>query len=353
MSRAYLGRLETGGVNYLEEIRAGLDFVGFGAAIPSQARVFVKPNLTFPSFRPGVMTAPAAIEALILALRDYTPNIWLGDGDSGGYNRFSMKGVYAATGIDEFARRHGATLVNLSELPRTTTVLECSTRSVAVGLPSLLVDGIDVLITMPVPKMHLNTTVSLTFKNQWGCIPEPRDRLKLHPYFREVVFALNQAVHARFAVIDGQFGLNRSGPMLGDVVELGWLAVTDGLGVGARLACELMQVDLDSVSHLRYARRMGAVPELTGIELNTDLSSFCGPKFTLSRRWTDLPGYLAFRSPTLARLAYFSPYSTRLHTMLDRVRRPFYDYDPPILEEPTAVWRAGVVVGQRRRWRSR
>lgn len=352
MNRAYIGRLAPRGGDYLERIRDGLDFVRFAHAVPANARVFIKPNLTFPSYRPGVMTSPAAVEAMVLAVLDHTPNVWLGDGDSGGYNRFSMAGVYGATGISDFAARHGATLVNLSELPRTTTVLRCPSRDVAVELPALLTEEIDVLITMPVPKMHLNTTVSLSFKNQWGCIPEPRDRLKLHPYFREVVLALNQALRARFAVIDGQFGLNRSGPLQGEVVELGWLAVADGIGAGARLGCELMGVDLDTVAHLRYAKAMGAVPELAELELNTDPAPFRGPPFTLERTWTDLPGYLAFRSSSLARLAYFSPWSSRLHQLLDRVRQPFYDYDPPALEDPAAAWQDGVVIGRHRRpWR--
>jgi 4-aminobutyrate aminotransferase-like enzyme len=48
-----------------------------------------------------------AIEAAILAIKDYTPHITIGDSDSGGYNRFSMDEVYRETGILDFAKKYG------------------------------------------------------------------------------------------------------------------------------------------------------------------------------------------------------------------------------------------------------
>ncbi len=53
------------------------------------SRVFIKPNLTFPTFKPGVITNPACLEQLIIALKDYTDDITVGEADGGGYNRFA------------------------------------------------------------------------------------------------------------------------------------------------------------------------------------------------------------------------------------------------------------------------
>jgi uncharacterized protein (DUF362 family) len=58
-----------------------------------------------------------------------------------------------------------------------------------------------------------------------GLHQEPAERLKLHPYFAEVIRGF-AAVAEAVLVIDGCYGLNRSGPMLGDAVELGWLLVS-------------------------------------------------------------------------------------------------------------------------------
>lgn len=324
--RAYVGRVAQDGAEYLERIRAGLDFVRFGEGLPAQPRVFIKPNLTFPTYRPGVMTSPDALEAAIVALQDYTPYISVGDSDSGGYNPFAMEEVYEATGIVHFAERHGVEVVNLSKLDRTPITFRVGGRDMVLDLPRLLVEDIDVLLTMPVPKVHTNTGVSLTFKNQWGCIPEPKDRLHLHPHFKETIVAVNSAVKAGCSIIDGRFGLNRSGPMKGDDVYLGWLAVTDDIGTGARITCELMQLSLERFPHLRYAKERGLIPELGQIDLNTPLHPFLGPRFYLRRIWTDLPGYAAFHNSSLAHLAYFSRWAQPLHRLLYRFREPFYDY---------------------------
>jgi uncharacterized protein (DUF362 family) len=323
-SRVFLDRISTAG--YLKAIQQGLRYIDFGRLISSDDRVFIKPNLTFPTYRPGVMTSLPAIEAAIQTIREYTPHIYIGDADGGGYNRFSMDQVYHETGLWAFAERYGVQVVNLSQVERRTISFQAGRRRFSLGLPRLLTDDMALLVTMPVPKVHANTGVSLTFKNQWGCIPEPADRLRLHPYLEHVVLEVNKAVKARVAIVDGTYGLSMNGPMQGEPVPLDWMLVTDGLGAGDRVACALMQVSLEKVRHLRHAQSRGLVPNLDEIALNQDLRPFVKQRFVLKRKWTDIPGLLAFRSPFLAYLAYFSPLSSVLHRILYLFREPFYDY---------------------------
>jgi uncharacterized protein (DUF362 family) len=322
--RAFLGSLLATG--YFDLIQQGLEWIGFGKLIPKDARVFIKPNLTFPTYRLGVMTNPQAVEAAILAVREYTPHIIIGDADSGGYNRFSMDEVYRETGLWQFAGKYGVQVVNLSKIERRTITFQYRNRDFSLDLPRLLTDEIDLLITMPVPKVHANTVVSLTFKNQWGCIPEPTDRLKLHPYLKHVVLEVNKAVKARVAIIDGGYGLNVNGPMRGRPVELDWVLVADDIGAGARLASELMQIPIEKIPHLSYAKKLGFIPDLSEIELNQDVQPFLKEKFVLRREWTDYPGFLAFHNAFLAYLAYFSPLAEILHRILYLFREPFYEY---------------------------
>jgi len=323
-NRVFLERVSTTG--YLSAVRQGLRYIDFGGLVSSDDQVFIKPNLTFPTYRPGVMTSLPAIEAAIQAIREYTPHIYLGDADSGGYNPFSMDLVYRETGLQALAQTYGVQVVNLSRLERRTISFQARGKHVSLDLPRLLTDEISLLVTMPVPKVHCNTGVSLTFKNQWGCIPEPNDRLRLHPYLERVVLEVSRAVKARVAIVDGTFGLNGNGPMRGEPVELDWILIADGLGAGARVACTLMQVPLVKVRHLRHAQAQGLVPALDEIALSQDYRPFLGPKFKLRRKWTDIPGLLAFRSPVLAHLAYFSPLASILHRILYLFREPFYRY---------------------------
>ena len=312
--------------NYFELIQQGLKWVGFNELVSKDSKVFIKPNLTFPTYRPGVMTNPRAVEAAILAIQEYTPHIIVGDADSGGYNRFSMDEVYRETGLKEFAKKYGVKIVNLSKVERRTITFQYQHRNFSLDLPRLLTDEIDLLITMPVPKVHANTIVSLTFKNQWGCIPEPNDRLRLHPYFKHVILEVNKAVKAKIAIVDGKYGLNVNGPLRGHPVELNWVLIANDIGAGALVACKLMQISIEKVPHLKYAKEMGFIPDFGEIELNQPIQPFIKEKFVLRREWTDYPGFLAFHNPFLAYLAYFSPLAELLHRLLYLFREPFYEY---------------------------
>ena len=50
------------------------------------------------------MTSLEAVEAAIIALKDYTSHIYVGDSDSGGYNPFSMHEVYGEIGMYELGQ---------------------------------------------------------------------------------------------------------------------------------------------------------------------------------------------------------------------------------------------------------
>jgi uncharacterized protein (DUF362 family) len=327
--RAFLGNLMES--DYLTLVRDGLRWIEFEKMIPSGGRVFIKPNLTFPTYQRGVMTNPQAVEAAIVALKEYTPNLFVGDADSGGYNRFSMDEVYRETGLWQFAEKYGVQVVNLSHVARTTISFRYRNKDFSLDLPRLLTDEIDLTITMPVPKVHVNSGVSLTFKNQWGCIPEPKDRLRLHPYLKHVIVEVNKAVKTKVAIVDGMYGLNDNGPLRGRAVELNWLLVANSIGVGARMALELMQVPIARMDHLIYAKSLGLIPEIDQIALNCDHRPFLKEKFVLRRALTDYPGLWAYHSPFLAYLGYFSPLAGILHWLLYLVRKPFYDYEKYVI----------------------
>jgi uncharacterized protein (DUF362 family) len=328
--KAFISDLNKG---YLESIREGLTWIQANEWIRPNSKIFIKPNLTYPTYQPGVMTSPQAVEAAILALRDYTSHIFIGDSDSGGYNRFSMDEVYMETGIAEFARMHDVKVINLSHEPRRLIRFSYQNRNFALGLPVLLTDEIDLMITMPVPKVHANSGVSLTFKNQWGCIPENQDRLRLHPYFKHVVLEVCKVCKTKLAIVDGAYGLNVNGPLRGEPIRLDWIVVTNDLGAGARVVTELMQIPLESIHHLSFARKQGLIPDLVEIDLNQELETFKRKKFYLRRKWTDIPGLLAFNSAIVAYLGYFSPLAGILHKVLYWFREPFYDYDKYVIRK--------------------
>jgi uncharacterized protein (DUF362 family) len=289
--------------------------------------VFLKPNLTFPVYRPGVMTSYECLKNVVEILVNRKYQVIIGEADSGGYNRFSIDEVFKGMGIDKLAAETGARIVNLSFTEPEWLEVRAGFRRLRVPVPKLLLHEIGAFITLPVPKVHLNTQVSMSIKNQWGCIQEPSERLKLHPYFAEVMYEFNRRLPNAHSIIDGRYGLNRSGPMLGDPVELNWLMVANDLVAADRICCRLMQIDELEVKYLRHFRDRGWWPELPAIRLRPDWEQFRKTKFYLKRKWTDLPGLVCFNNSFLAWLGYRSPLAGFAHWLLYLFREPFYDYD--------------------------
>lgn len=326
--RIYLNSLS--GEDYLRPLREGLAWTTLVSKLAASDRVFIKPNLTFPVFREGVMTSPACVEALVVALKDYTGRITIGEADSGGYNRFKIDEVQERIGLKALEKRYGVRVVNLSHLAQRQVEFQWKRSTLSFPFPVSLMEETDVLVSAAVPKIHMNTLVSMTVKNLWGCIPEPPARLRLHPCLPEVLLAITGRFKRTIGLVDGRYGLNRSGPMRGDPVSLNWLMMGDDFHATDVACCQLMQVDPRRVRHLRNEGSPDyRMPALADLQFSQDWRPFVKEPFYLKRAWTDYPGLLAFRSPALTYLAYFSPLSSFLHKILYLFREPFYDYRAP------------------------
>jgi len=321
MPKVFMAGLELG---YGGVVPQALEYLAAPGRLRGGVRVVLKPNLTFPVYKAGVVTSPAAVEAVVKYLADLGCRVTVCESDSGGYNPFSMDEVFSATGLREVAARYGARLVNLTGKPSKAIEVSCGLGRKRVPVPVLLTQETDLFITMPVPKVHANTVVSGAIKNQWGLIPEPSLRLKLHPWLAEVLQAIHRALPKTWVLMDGRCGLNRNGPMRGEPVELNWILASDDVYAADRVMTELLGIRWHRVAHLVYFSRQRGAARWDQIEFNTDYRRFRRMQFSLRRSWTDLPGWLAFRSRLLAWLAYESPMARPLHSALYLFRQPFY-----------------------------
>ena len=321
----FLKHLE--GSDYGPVIEETLEHIGFFKTVPAGGRVFLKPNLTFPEFRPGVMTSLDCLRAVTLCLVKHGYRVVIGEADSGGYNRFSIDEVFKGMGIDKLAAETGAEIVNVSFTEPEWLEVRAGWRRLRVPVPRLMLSEIDAFITLPVPKIHMNTQVSMSIKNQWGCIQEPTVRLKLHPYFAEVMHEFNSRLPHAYSIIDGRYGLNRTGPMLGDVVDMNFVLGSNDLVAADRVCCRIMQIDEARVKYLQYFRSRGWWSEFADIQLNDDIARYQKERFYLVRKWTDYPGLICFNNAFLAWLGYHSPLAGFAHWLLYLFREPFYEYD--------------------------
>lgn len=320
----YLERL---GDDYTAVVVAGLEWTGFFRNVRAGSTVFLKPNLTFPTYHPGVMTSFECLKAVTEVLVGKGYKVIIGEADSGGYNRFSIDEVFRKMGIQRLAEETGASIVNISFTEPEIVRFRKGMRNLSIPLPKLLLHEIDAFITLPVPKIHMNTLVSMSIKNQWGCIQEPSERLKLHPYFAEAIYEVCSRLPNAYSIIDGRYGLNGSGPMRGDPIRLNWLIVANDLVAADRVCCRLMQIDERRVRYFGYFRKRGWWTPYEALRLNQAIEPFVKETFYLRRAWTDLPGLACFNSSFLAWLGYRSPLASLLHWLLYLFREPFYDYE--------------------------
>ena len=315
--RVFVARLQNG-QTLLQQLRAAMEWLDWERIIPRNSRVFIKPNLTWRVPTPGVTVTPPFLRDLVAVLRDRTSSITVGEA-VGGYNSYAVEEAFQSHGLYDVASTYGIDVLNLSNLPTEEVRGEIAGQEVSVHLPSYLLHQVDVFITVPVPKVHVMTGVSLGFKNQWGCLPGAM-RLRNHPQFGRKIVLINKVLNPKLAIFDGTYFLNRSGPMVGVPVQKDLLIASDQIGAGSRACCEIMRIDPASIEHFRIARREGMFPDEIPA-CNAPLADFQGEEFTVKRSLVNWVAFAAFHSAALTHLIYDSKFADFAHSALYHIRR--------------------------------
>ncbi len=295
--------------------------IGLDEAVRSARSVFIKPNLTYPTYKPGVTTRVEFVEALVVALRRIKPSlrILVGDGE-GGYNSFNMSDAMRVMGFYDLEVKYpGVKVVNLSALPRTEVSFHTPKGDVPISVPSIFLEEVDFSISCPLPKIHDMTKLTLSYKNLWGCLPDTM-RLQYHYAFPHLISQIADILKFRFAFLDGKTGLDRNGPMVGVPVNVGWLVSSDSLGAFDMTVSGMMGWDWRKIEHLQMARKNGYAPSPDEIEVMGPLDQL-RRVFTLHRSFWSYPALVAFHSRRLTRFVYLSVFSKFLHDVMYTFRK--------------------------------
>ena len=282
--------------------------------------IFIKPNLTYPLYKPGVTTRKEFVESLVASLRNInsTTKIYIGEGE-GGYNSFSMSEAFENMGFMQLEKEYpNVRIVNLSRMPSKEIAISTDCGPYKVSLPEFF-DEIDFSISCPLPKVHCMTKISLSYKNQWGCLPDVM-RLKNHYMFDHVISKISDILKFKYAFLDGKYGLDDNGPMVGTPVELDWFAASNSLGAFDVIVSEMMGFDWQKVGHLKMASKYGFIPEKENIEVIGDIE-LLKTKFKLNRTFWNYPALAAFKSKNLTHFFYFSKYAGLVHDIMYTFRK--------------------------------
>jgi uncharacterized protein (DUF362 family) len=296
-------------------IRRALEWIGWERIVPRGARVAIKPNLSSAKYKPGVTTSPEVLRAFLEILKERTDRIAVVEADgSCGVHR--VTDAFSGHGYDSICEQLGVEMVDLGEGPVEKIPVEVKGNRHWVPLPRRLLHDTDVFVTVPVPKVHAMTYLSLAYKNQWGCVPDIM-RLRYHHIFDDAIVAINRALKPRICLGDGTYFLDRQGPIEGRPVRMNLIIAATDPGTFCAYVSRLMKMDWRRAPHLRRAVQLGDMPEsLDGIEMNLRPEEVSSRQFVLRRSFRNCLVLPAFRNGSLTYLYYESPLGLFAHKIL-------------------------------------
>jgi len=287
-----------------EAIRESMSGAGLLRRLTTSCRVALKPNLTYPYYKPGVTTSPQIIRETVKILRAYTSHIAIVETD-GGYGAWRAEEAFTGHDLYEMRDEYGIEIVNLNEEPREWISFLSGRQTHRLPLPTRLLHETDLFITMPVPKTHSMTGLTLSYKNQWGCVPDIM-RLRRHYVFDDAIVAINRALSPA-VLADGTNFLDRNGPMNGDPIRMDLIIAATDAGAFDRYVTELMGFSWRRIRHLRRAVELGDMPsDLKDIEYNVKPEDIRRYTFRLKRTFRNYIALMGFRSRFVTWLGYES-----------------------------------------------
>ena len=221
------------------------------AARARGGRVLVKPNL----HGGHGYVAPEVLDAVLQWTKDCgAAEVVVGEGPYWGMSDFER---YAEQiGAAEVCRRHGVRLINLHEHEYDIVRPEMPALPERLGVSKWLAWA-DLSISVPVMKTHLNTLVTLAFKNLKGLI-RPQDKRDIHTKdLHLAVAALPLFVQPDVHLLDATVAYEGMGPGNATPVEMGLvMASADPFALDC-LGAWLMGIEPAKLRYLREAERLG------------------------------------------------------------------------------------------------
>lgn len=190
-----------------------------------------------------------------------------------------------------------------------------------IKMPKTLVEA-DHFISVPLPKTHKLTSVSIGLKNQFGCFPR-YDRLVYHKYLSEVLIEINNFLKPDIVITDGIVAMEGDGPIAGIPKKLGILMASNNVLANDIIATEIMGFDWKKIDHIRRGVEKKIGPpsineiEIVGEDLNLVRTVFEPPASDLisnGERWL-------LKHTTLSKIVYLSPLFTTMKRTAWAIRK--------------------------------
>jgi uncharacterized protein (DUF362 family) len=219
-------------------------------------RVFVKPNLCGREpVLPGENTSIEVMDALLSVLLLLGCEVTIGHGELlGSFDQQTpFSETLKASRFDKYLGMSGVRVLNLDELPRTVV----KTAEMTFHLPlEFLKNQIDSYINLAKIKTHMETTVSLSLKNQMG-LPSKADRVAMHKINLEMCIArLATLCRPDLSILEGCPAMEGDGPHHGSARNLNLIVAGDDMvELDSSVAC-LLGYEAEQIKHLLFSAEL-------------------------------------------------------------------------------------------------
>jgi uncharacterized protein (DUF362 family) len=226
-------------------------------------RVLLKPNagrIAPPGS--GITTHPQVVAAAIDTFRKAGADVAVGESPIVGVK---TQEAFDAIGIALIARERDCPLIDMN-----------ARRFVEMPVPDgLAIDSLkvcpevveyDLVVSLPVMKMHMHTGVTLAVKNMKGCLWRrskvgfhmlpPVEGLDEKPI--DIAIAdMSAVLRPHLSIVDGTVGMEGLGPSAGLAKPLGVIVVSADAFAADAIACKLMGTNAEAIPHLRIGAQRG------------------------------------------------------------------------------------------------
>jgi uncharacterized protein (DUF362 family) len=281
-----------------EEIKAGLErlldklggidkYVGWGQRVVIKPNVVSEHGLKEGIYRGGIVTDPRLVKALVEIILPRASQVIIAEGSS--INRSETGKMFEHYGYSQIVQLDPKkiSLVDLNQDESREKVVPAGKRMSSRNIP-LTLEEADVIISVPVMKIHFAALVSLSLKNLQGAVP-PLEKYMSHFFgLWQSLININQIVKPDLIIIDGLWGQEGFGPISGTPRQMDLLiAGSNPVAVDA-VASRVMGLDPAQVPvcFLAYLQGLGPLEaddiEVLGPKLEEVSQPFQLPELDLS-----------------------------------------------------------------------
>ena len=269
-----------------ESVQKAVELCDGLSRLPSQARVFIKPNIVFwtrsvafPKW--GVITTSRVIEDMVRLLKEHgVEHITIGEGVVMRNRKDTKTPAHAfeTLGYNTLKKRYNVSTVNVFERPFREVDLG---EDITLNFNEDILDS-DFVVDLPAMKTHNQTVVSLGIKNLKGLIDiksrktchnaDPVKDLHFH------VARLADKLPPIFTLIDGIYTLERGPGFDGRMQRSNLLVASADILSGDMVGAKLLGYDVTAVPHLVHAAKNHDRPvdlsdiEVVGEDIDTAVS---------------------------------------------------------------------------------